>query len=53
MDSSEDSGKDNLTDLCGDSIRMLWDFYSDKHGFYKKYVTFLTDFVTWIISGIL
>ena len=30
MDSSKDSGKGNLTDLGGDSIRMLWDFYSDK-----------------------
>ena len=34
----------NLRDLCGDSIRMLWDFYSDTDGFYKSSLTFLTVF---------
>jgi len=34
-----------LRDLSGDSIRMLWDFYSDTNGFYKSSLTFLTAFL--------
>ena len=37
--------KGNLTNLCGDSIRMLQDFYSNKNGFYESSVTFLKGFL--------
>ena len=33
-----------LGDLCGDSIRMLWDCKSDTNGFYKSSITFLKGF---------
>ena len=36
--------KGNLTDVCGDSMSMFQDFYSDNHGFYKNSVTFLNKF---------